>query len=111
VTVRFLIDAQLPPSLAAILRASGHDAVHLFDHAPADADDAVIWRIATTDNRVILTKDEDFAIRSKLKPGPRVVWLRIGNCSNVELRAWLNPLLPSIIHALEQGDQLVILLR
>jgi predicted nuclease of predicted toxin-antitoxin system len=110
--VRFLIDAQLPPSLAAILRASGHDAVHIFDVAPADTDDNAIWQLATRDGRVIATKDEDFAARCKLETGgPQVVWLRVGNCSKVELRAWLEPLLPSIVRALEQGDRLVVALR
>jgi predicted nuclease of predicted toxin-antitoxin system len=110
--VRFLVDAQLPPSLAAILRASGHDAVHLFDVAPVNADDAAIWQLATNDHRVIVTKDEDFASRSKLAPGgPQVVWLRVGNCSRAELRAWLEPLLPSITQSLQQGDRLVIALR
>ena len=110
--MRLLVDAQLPPALAAILRANGHDAVHLFDVAPRNADDAAIWQLATSDNRVIVTKDEDFAARSKLAPsGPQVLWLRVGNCSKAELRAWLEPLLPSVIHALEQGDRLVIAVR
>jgi predicted nuclease of predicted toxin-antitoxin system len=110
--VRFLVDAQLPPSLAAMLRANGHDAVHLFDVAPANTDDAAVWQLATSTHNVIVTKDEDFASRSKLGPsGPQVVWLRAGNCSKAELHAWLEPLLPSIIRALEQGDRLVIALR
>jgi predicted nuclease of predicted toxin-antitoxin system len=110
--VKFLIDAQLPPSLASILLSGGHDAIHLYDVAPPDADDRVIWQIATDDLRVVVTKDEDFAIRSKLKRGgPQVLWLRIGNCSNAELCAWLNPLLSSIVNALENGDPLVIAVR
>jgi predicted nuclease of predicted toxin-antitoxin system len=110
--VRFLVDAQLPPSLVALLCANGHEAIHLFDVAPASADDTVVWQLATSDHRVIVTKDEDFASRSKLGPGgPQVVWLRVGNCSKAELGSWLEPLLPSVIRALEQGDRLVIALR
>jgi predicted nuclease of predicted toxin-antitoxin system len=109
--VRFLIDAQLPPSLVSTLQANGHDAVHLFDVAPTDADDMAIWQLAMSDQRVIVTKDEDFASRSKLaSAGPQIVWLRVGNCSKAELRAWLEPLLPSIIQALEQGERLVVAL-
>ena len=80
--------------------------------AAADADDAAIWRLAQSEQRVIVTKDEDFAARSKLSSaGPQVLWLRVGNCSKAELREWIEPLLPSIIPALEQGDRLVIALR
>lgn len=110
--MRLVVDAQLPPSLAATFRANGHEAVHLFDVAPTNADDAAIWQLAASEHRVIVTKNEDFASRSKLAPsGPQVVWLRVGNCSKTELRAWIEPLLPSIIEALEQGDRLVIALR
>ena len=110
--MRFLVDAQPPPSLALLLGAHGHDAIQLFDVAPRDADDAAIWNLAAKDNRVIVTKDENFATCSKLAPsGPQIVWLRMGNCAKAELRAWLEPLLPSIIRALEQGDRLVVALR
>jgi predicted nuclease of predicted toxin-antitoxin system len=110
--VRFLVDAQLPPSLAAFLLANGHEAVHLFDVAPPDADDAVIWQLALDQSRVIVTKDEDFAFRAKLTPaGPQILWLRVGNCSKAELRSWLQPLLPAIIRALDEGNRLVIAAR
>jgi len=109
--VKFLIDAQLPPSLAALLGQFGHDALHLFEVAPTNADDVFIWDLAKRDQRVIVTKDEDFAARVKLRPeGVQVVWLRVGNCSKSELRQWLEPLLPSIIAALQRGEVLVIAL-
>jgi predicted nuclease of predicted toxin-antitoxin system len=55
-----------------------------------------------------MTKDEDFAERVRRgRPGPAVVWLRIGNCSNRALRAWLEPLLPAIVSQIEQGDRLL----
>ena len=44
--MRFLIDAQLPPSLAVTLRECGQEAAHVFDLLPPDARDTVIWRIA-----------------------------------------------------------------
>jgi predicted nuclease of predicted toxin-antitoxin system len=109
--VKLLVDAQLPPSLAALLSQLGHDAVHLFDIAPANADDSAIWQLAKREQRVIVTKDEDFATRVKLRPeGLQVVWLRVGNCSRSELKQWLEPLLPSIIEALNRGEALVIAL-
>jgi len=41
------------------------------------------------------------------RPGPAVIWLRIGNCSNPALRAWLEPMLPAVIRQLENGERLV----
>jgi len=77
----------LPPSLAALLRNQGHDAVHLFDIAPREADDRAIWKLGNERPTVIVTKDEDFAMLAKLfEQGPQVLWLRIGNCSKSYLR-------------------------
>jgi hypothetical protein len=33
--------------------------------------------------------------------------LRIGNCANPALLAWLEPLLPAIIRQLENGERLI----
>jgi predicted nuclease of predicted toxin-antitoxin system len=53
----------------------------------------------------IITKDEDFAewVR-RGRPGPSVVWLRIGNSSKRILLTWLDPLLPLIVQKLQQGE-------
>ena len=36
-----------------------------------------------------------------------MVWLRIGNCTNGVLFAWLEPLLPAITRRLAAGERLV----
>jgi predicted nuclease of predicted toxin-antitoxin system len=106
--MRFLIDAQLPPSLAATLRDHGQDAVHVFELLPANAPDTAIWRLAIGSNFVLVTKDEDFAEWSRLRqPAPPVLWLRIGNLKKAELRAKLAPLLPALVERLGAGDTLV----
>ena len=38
---------------------------------------------------------------------PPIVWLRIGNCTNRRLFAWLEPLLPEIVRQLESGQRIV----
>jgi len=106
--VRFLVDTQLPKALAHWLRAHGHQAEHVLEIGLAQGKDTPIWRHAQTQNAVVMTKDEDFAewVR-RGRPGPAVVWLRIGNCSNHSLRTWLEPLLPIIVRQLEGGDRLL----
>ena len=106
--MRFLIDTQLPAGLSNWLRDRGHQAEHVLEIGLAQAKDALIWNYASEHNSVIITKDEDFAewVR-RGRPGPSVVWLRIGNTSNHALFLWLEPLLPLIIRKLELSERLV----
>ncbi|HEV3210129.1 MAG TPA: DUF5615 family PIN-like protein [Chthoniobacterales bacterium] len=48
--MKFVVDAQLPPALARLLREAG-----------CEANDAEIWRYALQQQAAIITKDEDFA--------------------------------------------------
>ena len=68
----------------------------------------MVWHYAQEHGAVIITKDEDFAewVR-RGRPGPSVVWLRIGNSSKHVLLVWFEPLLPLIVQKLEQKDRLV----
>jgi predicted nuclease of predicted toxin-antitoxin system len=106
--MRFLIDAQLPPSLARFLAERGEKATACRDIGLRDADDDEIWRFAIAGGWCIVTKDEDFAIRRiTVTIGPPVVWLRIGNSTNPALFQWLSPLWPNVVQELRIGQGLV----
>ena len=106
--MKFLVDAQLPPSLALWLREAGHDAQAVREVQLRDAEDGAIWRHAQEHGQVIITKDEDFAQRAQTGvAGPVIVWLRIGNTSNAALRAWLVPQLPELVRLIGQGYRVV----
>ena len=106
--MQFLIDAQLPPDLARWLTEAGYPANHVEELGLRNADDSAIWRYALEHGAVLLTKDEDFALRAKQSQRvPLVVWLRIGNCSNRALQAWLTPLLPKIVTEIERGQRFI----
>lgn len=107
--VKLLVDAQLPPALARWLSAQGLQASHVADHGLANASDDEIWQYACKEKRVIVTKDEDFALRRVLADSrhPAVVWLRLGNTRNQALLDWLGPLLGAVVSALEQGETLL----
>ncbi|CAB4852559.1 unannotated protein [freshwater metagenome] len=56
--MRFLVDAQLPASVARLLRDAGHDAVHTSELADGNrTTDAELCRIADGDGRVVVSKD------------------------------------------------------
>ena len=106
--MRFVVDAQLPPALARLLEAHGHQAEHVEDIGLRNAADVPIWNHALQASAIIVTKDEDFAHRSRQgAPSPAVVWLRVGNTSRKALLAWFDPLLPQIVSLLNQGERLI----
>ena len=67
--MRFVVDAQLPPALARWLASQGVEAEHVFDVGLAEAPDAVIWQQAMERVAVVVSKDEDFALRVQMSGG------------------------------------------
>ena len=106
--MKFIVDAQLPPSLATALREAGYDAVAVREIGLREAKDAAIWNYALQNNGVILTKDEGFAERCMAcDRAPVVIWLRIGNATNPELLSWFMPRWPSMLARLKAGDRFI----
>jgi predicted nuclease of predicted toxin-antitoxin system len=57
---------------------------------------------------VIVTKDEDFAIRSDARGAPpQILWLRIGNCRNGHLVNALSVSIAAAFEAFERGERIV----
>jgi predicted nuclease of predicted toxin-antitoxin system len=106
--VKFLVDAQLPPSLADLLRRAGHEARHVDDLGLRTASDQAICDAASVGQYIVITKDEDF---SALQPGsatiPVVVWVRIGNCTTQMLLAAFERVLPDLESKLRTGEYLI----
>ena len=104
----FLIDAQLPPSLAGALRAAGFDAVHLVDLGLLAATDRQIWQEASSRRAILVTKDKDFSLlRAASDDGPVILWVRIGNVDNRTLIAQMLRALPAIAGAIERGETII----
>lgn len=59
--MRFLIDANLSPKIANLLKDKGHDAVHVLDINFHKATDQEIIELAVSEDRVIITSDHDFS--------------------------------------------------
>ena len=106
--MRVLVDAQLPRSLARWLGERGLSATSVRELGLRDSDDGSIWNFAIAGNWTVLTKDEDFVARCvRHSPAPSVVWLRLGNCTNRVLFAWLGQLLPEIKNRLNAGERFI----
>jgi predicted nuclease of predicted toxin-antitoxin system len=106
--VRFLVDAQLPPSLARWIANDGHEAQHVSEVGLLEASDEIIWTFAERTAAILLTKDEDFATRwAKGDRAVSVVWLRVGNCSRRTLINWLGPQWSQVIQLLTSGEKLI----
>jgi predicted nuclease of predicted toxin-antitoxin system len=106
--VRFLIDAQLPASLAAAIGKAGYEARHVAHIGLISASDKQIWERAKKMRAALLTKDQDLAsLRQASKVGPAVVWIRIGNTTSANLTARLLRVLPEIVKAIEAGETVV----
>lgn len=80
--MKLLFDQNLSPKLPAALAAIYPDSAHVRDFGMARADDETIWAFAREHGFTIVSKDDDFHQRSFLYGSPpKVVWLRLGNCS------------------------------
>lgn len=77
--MKFLLNENMPPSLAEILHASAHDAVHVRDVNLKGQDDEKIFNYAGEKDLIIITHDLDYsrihAYSGKSKPS--VILFRI----------------------------------
>lgn len=106
--MKSLVDANLPPGLAAWLQERNYEAIHVNDQIGLALDDRAIFEFAGRNGFIIVTKDEDFAALTTLGDKPAsVVWIRFGNATNAKLRNWLKPLLPEIVQRLAAGETLI----
>ena len=104
--MKFLVDVQLPRGLCIGLAARGHEAVYVADVLSPSALDVEIARLAIAEDRIVLTKDSDFAL-FEMQAGLRVVWLRVGNITNRAFIRWLDPRWAEIVTMLEAGEALI----
>jgi len=80
--VRLLFDEQLSEELLVLSRDIFPDSLHVRDLGAGGAPDTTVWQLAREHDCVLVTKDEDFHRLSVLRGAPpKVVWLRLGNCT------------------------------
>ncbi len=105
--MKFLVDNQLPAAVAHWLAGKGHDAIHVLDRDLAQADDRQLWALACQEERIVVSKDEDFFILAGHSIAGSRLWLRVGNCRKQALLTMLEAAWPAIEQALLTGQRVV----
>ena len=102
--MRFLLDENLPPLLAAKLTEWGHDAIHVFDTpGGASSDDPDVASAADAGARTVVSRDKDFPASHRERGVPTVLLhLSIPNMKRRPLIALFERHLPEILARLEQ---------
>jgi predicted nuclease of predicted toxin-antitoxin system len=96
--MRFLVDAQLPRRLARRLTEAGHDAIHTLDLPKGNrTTDSEINEVSIAEQRVVITKDDEFVSRFLFTQGPfKLLLVSTGNIDNRTLETIFVPRIPKI---------------
>jgi predicted nuclease of predicted toxin-antitoxin system len=106
--VKFIVDNQLPVALAKHLRDRGLDCQHVLEAGLGDAADTAICRHAELQDRIIISKDEDFFYFAKQRHAKiKVIWVRFGNCRTSALLAAFERSWQRIESCLNAGDRVI----
>jgi predicted nuclease of predicted toxin-antitoxin system len=88
--MKLLLDENLSHKLVRLLVDVFPDSVHVRDVGLKSADDSEVWKYAQNNSLVICSKDSDLHQRSFLLGfPPKVVWVRLGNCSTADVETLL----------------------
>ena len=84
--MKLLFDENLSPKLPRLLATLFPDSAHARECGLLGLPDEDVWEYACANGFTIVSKDSDFHQRSLLYgPPPKIVWLRIGNCTRQQL--------------------------
>ena len=84
--MKLLFDENLSPKLVALLNDIFPHSAHVRDVGLAEAQDQDVWQYAVELGFAIVSKDSDFRQRSLLEGAPpKVIWIRLGNCSTTDV--------------------------
>ncbi len=88
--MKLLFDENLSHKLVRLLADIFPDSVHVREVVLKAADDSVVWEYAKNNNLMIVSKDSDMHQRSFVFGyPPKVVWVRLGNCSTSDVERLL----------------------
>lgn len=108
--MKLLFDENLARGLVNRLAAIFPDAQHVSGIGRERASDREVWDYARESGYTIISKDSDFNQLSFLHGAPpKVIWLRVGNCTTGAIEHLLHSRLAEIA-ALEADDDASVLI-
>lgn len=94
-------------ALAPLYPGSGHVTQFGLEHA----DDQAVWEFAREQGFIIVSKDSDFRQRSFLFGfPPKVIWLRLGNCTTEDIERTLRERHSVVKHFFEDSVHAFLML-
>jgi len=100
-----LLDQNLSPKLVQRLAKGYPGSVHVSEAGLATALDRAVWAYALPHSLVLVTKDADFVDIGLLsRDGPKVIWIRRGNCSTADIERILRENRTAIDAFVESAD-------
>jgi predicted nuclease of predicted toxin-antitoxin system len=108
--MKFIVDAQLPPSLTGLFRKNGFDCIHTSDLPfRNNTSDQQIRRLSLDQNRIIITKDADFFHSYILRKEPyKVIFVTVGNMRIAALKTLFESKFDEIIAAISEHGMIEI---
>jgi predicted nuclease of predicted toxin-antitoxin system len=109
--VKLLLDENLSPRLVGSLGDLYPGSQHVHSLNLGGADDSEVWGHAKSHGFAIMSKDSDFAERSVLESDPpKILWIRLGNCSTAEVESLLRFAHETVRAFLEEDEETCLLL-
>jgi len=88
--MKLLLDENISPQVAKSLSNLYPNSLHVRECGLKESPDQDVWEYAKANQFAIVSKDSDFEQRSILLGNPpKVIWIRLGNCSTRDIEVVL----------------------
>ena len=95
--MKLLFDQNLSPKLVDLFADLFPGSIHVQSEGLDCASDDQVWEYAVQNGFAIVTKDEDYNDLSVVRGSPpKVLWLRLGNCTTAQVEATIRARYTSI---------------
>ena len=110
--MKLLLDENISPRLVEALSDLYPDTKHVTNLVLGAAEDGAVWNYAKEHGFAIVSKDSDFWARSVVeRESPKIIWIRLGNCSTDEVLELLRRQHEAIRKFLEEDQETCLLLE